>query len=188
MKTFEQFVFEDAGEKFRAMSPSQFDDYKRANPGAASKADKLRGTPNKPTTSTNKPTTSTAITKRQPKALPQSRGGSIEKSKGGALAKTPADKGSAMVKQKQAKTQPKPQSTPKTTTQTNQSEKGVPYKKIQKPKQSLNPFGDVNPLKPVRKFAGKVLKPRGPEAGGAFKSKASGDLEGNEQIIRGERK
>jgi len=43
MKTFKQFVSEDAGDKFREMSDEQFADWKKSNPGAATKADKLRG-------------------------------------------------------------------------------------------------------------------------------------------------
>lgn len=43
MKTFSMFISEDAGDKFRAMSDDQFNDWKKKNPGAAEKADKLRG-------------------------------------------------------------------------------------------------------------------------------------------------
>ena len=42
MRLFSEFLGEDAGEKFRAMSDSQFDGWKKANPGAAAKADQLR--------------------------------------------------------------------------------------------------------------------------------------------------
>ena len=42
MRLFSEFLGEDAGDKFRAMSDSQFDGWKKANPGAAEKADRLR--------------------------------------------------------------------------------------------------------------------------------------------------
>ena len=100
MKTLDQF-YEDARAKIRGMSDSQFADYKRANPGAAAKADELRK--EKPSTTT----TSSAIVKREPKTLPGSKGGSITRTTNtepGALAKTPADKGAALVRTKQSKT------------------------------------------------------------------------------------
>lgn len=43
MKTFSMFFSEDAGEKFNKMDDDQFENWKKANPGAAAKADKLRG-------------------------------------------------------------------------------------------------------------------------------------------------
>ena len=42
MKTFSMFFSEDAGEKFNKMDDDQFANWKKANPGAAEKADKLR--------------------------------------------------------------------------------------------------------------------------------------------------
>ena len=42
MQTFSMFFSEDAGEKFRAMSDDQFEDWKKNNPGAAAKADQMR--------------------------------------------------------------------------------------------------------------------------------------------------
>lgn len=42
MQTFSMFFSEDAGEKFNKMSDDQFSDWKKANPGAAKKADQLR--------------------------------------------------------------------------------------------------------------------------------------------------
>lgn len=42
MKTFSMFFSEDAGDKFNQMDDSQFDDWKKKNPGAADKADELR--------------------------------------------------------------------------------------------------------------------------------------------------
>ena len=43
MKTFSMFISEDAGAIFRAMSDDQFENWKKNNPGASVKADKLRG-------------------------------------------------------------------------------------------------------------------------------------------------
>ena len=42
MQTFDMFFREDAGDKFNKMDDSQFDDWKKKNPGAAKKADELR--------------------------------------------------------------------------------------------------------------------------------------------------
>lgn len=42
MQTFSMFFSEDAGDKFKAMSDDQFEDWKKNNPGAAAKADQLR--------------------------------------------------------------------------------------------------------------------------------------------------
>lgn len=42
MQTFSMFFSEDAGDKFRAMSDDQFENWKKNNPGAAAKADQLR--------------------------------------------------------------------------------------------------------------------------------------------------
>ena len=42
MKTFSMFFSEDAGEKFNKMDDDQFANWKKANPGAAKKADQLR--------------------------------------------------------------------------------------------------------------------------------------------------
>ena len=109
MKTFNQFVYEDAGEKFRAMSDSQFADYKKANPGSAAKADELRGGKKQPTTQTTSTKQISGDSKggALAKTTPQTR---TEPKKSTAIVKTPADKGSQMVKTKQAKeTTPKPQ-------------------------------------------------------------------------------
>ena len=42
MQTFDMFFREDAGDKFNKMDDSQFDDWKKKNPGAAKKAEELR--------------------------------------------------------------------------------------------------------------------------------------------------
>ena len=42
MKTFEEFIIEDVGDKFAAMDDAQFDDWKKNNAGAAKKAEDLR--------------------------------------------------------------------------------------------------------------------------------------------------
>ena len=42
MQTFSMFFSEDAGDKFKAMSDDQFENWKKNNPGAADKADQIR--------------------------------------------------------------------------------------------------------------------------------------------------
>ena len=79
MQTFSMFFSEDAGEKFRNMSDDQFSGWKKANPGAAKKADELRSGKKAPTT---------AAPKAAPgKNLPGDKPGGPLSAKGGALAK-----------------------------------------------------------------------------------------------------
>lgn len=79
MQTFSMFFSEDAGEKFRNMSDDQFSGWKKANPGAAQKADELRSGKKAPTT---------AAPKAAPgKNLPGDKPGGPLSAKGGALAK-----------------------------------------------------------------------------------------------------
>ena len=82
MRLFSEFLGEDAGDKFRAMSDSQFDGWKKANPGAAEKADKLR--------SGNK----------EPGSAARAAGGAI--TKGVDLVKAKADQRQRQAKEKSA--------------------------------------------------------------------------------------
>ena len=185
MKTFDQFLFgEDAGEKFRAMDDKQFDDYKKANPGAAAKADKLRGTP-----STTPSATPKTETKRISGTPPKSRTDSksqkaLPGGKGGAIVKTPADKGSQLVKSKQAKTQQNQQKSsgymtspdgPKDTYR-NKNKTGT----IKVP-------GSQTAIKAGKKLAGHAYKSLS-KKGTDLSSGPGSDIQGNQEIRRDERK
>ena len=165
-----QRIREDAGEKFNAMSDSQFDDYKRANPGAASKADQLRGK-SKP-----KPTTSSSdITKHTPqskstKALP------------------PADKGGALVKtqsQPQSRSQPvqqvnvkvdDPKPTPRPTTTSS-----APTKPKPKPQSKSSRNLTRHAIRAAKGANKKISQKMTPDGG---MSGPSGDLKGSDEIRR----
>lgn len=107
MKTFSMFFSEDAGEKFNKMSDDQFADWKKKNPGAASKADELRkkaaGAAAKssapavgkdkelPTSAITKPGASSSYKKVLADKAKQLAGDAAKKA-GGALVKTGKDK------------------------------------------------------------------------------------------------
>ena len=130
---------EDAGEKFRAMDDRQFSDYKRANPGAASKAQKLRDKPNaqpKPQSTPKPNTTSTAITKPEQKALPGSTSGAIQK-KETEEKKTTVGPSEPMNKGQQSGPKTRKQSKPTTP----QSQKMLPPGKDQPKPKSNRDYG-----------------------------------------------
>ena len=82
MRLYSEFLGEDAGDKFRAMSDSQFDNWKKANPGAAGKADQLRGG------------------KKEPGSAAKAAGGAI--TKGVDLVKAKSDQRQRQSKEKSA--------------------------------------------------------------------------------------
>jgi len=119
MKSFKDFISEDAGEKFRAMSDEQFADWKKANPGAASKADRLRtssgegyadwkkANPNAASKEDNlRRPSGNKITMQDKDELKKSPKPSQVNKNSSALVKSPqsnaADKGSALVKKRQS--------------------------------------------------------------------------------------
>lgn len=118
MKTFSMLFSEDAGEKFKSMSDDQFADWKKNNPGASAKADKLRsgdsdkGTkkPEIETDETKLPTSAMAKTGKSKPDIRKSQIGkwsqgiksnpTSEKKKSSAITKAPEEKKkpSAIVK------------------------------------------------------------------------------------------
>tara|TARA_R110002012_G_scaffold55623_2_gene142003 strand:+ start:1031 stop:1561 length:531 start_codon:yes stop_codon:yes gene_type:complete len=163
-----QRIREDAGEKFAAMSDSQFDDYKRANPGAASKADQLRGK-SKPKPTTPQPNSSSAEPQsKSTKALPPA-------DKGGALAKTqsrPQSKSQPVEKVNVKVDDPKP--TPTSTPRSTSTPKPKPQSKSSR---NLTRHG----IRLAKGVNNKVSQKMTPDGG---MSKEAGDLKGSDEIRR----
>ena len=147
---------EDAGEKFRGMDDSQFSDWKRANPGAASKANKLRGKPqSRPETKPS--SSSTAITKTQQKQLPGSQGGAMVKQDKGAVVKKEKEETKPVGQSKPLNDNQKtPQSRPKPTTPIAQR-RLPPGKDTDKPKVKKQGMDLQKHLKSAKKATGDAL-------------------------------
>ena len=190
MKTFTDFLYEDAGEKIRAMSDAQFADYKKSNPGAAAKADELRKKKRRE--------------QEQQKALPGAgKGGALATvpkssgpSKPGALATRPADKGASIVRTKQSPaskeafekrnkmqkgymTSPDGVTSSRIRPEPTKEEKKNPKKEEDKKKKDR--------FAGLRRRAGEAMARAGSEVEAGMDKEGKG-LEGSKEIVRGERK
>ena len=156
MKTFEMFLDENAAQKMKSMSDSQFADYKKANPGASSKADELRygKSPVKPERKALPPADKGgAIVPRKPDVRKSQLGkwsqgvksnpSSITKSKPSSLtkAKSPVEKVKVKVDPPQQK---KPSPTQRTNkTYSSLKKPDAPKPQAQKPKKKRPDFGKL---------------------------------------------